>query len=72
MVEWNEVIGWITAGVVALGIAWAPVACTMSSNAKIEAAIQRGADPIKARCAFAGSTDTAACAVAAAKGDGHE
>lgn len=72
MVEWNVVVGWIAGAVVALGIAWAPVACTVNNNEKIDAAIQRGADPIKARCAYTSNPSMVACAVAAAKGDGHE
>ncbi len=70
--EWNTIAGWAIAGVVALGMVWAPVACTMSNNEKITSAIQSGTDPIVARCAYASAPDQAACAVAAARGSRHE
>lgn len=70
--EWNTIAGWATAGVVALGVVWAPVACTMNNNEKIATAIQGGADPIAARCAYSASPNAITCAVVAAKGGRHE
>lgn len=70
--DWSDAARWITAAVVILGVAWAPVACTMNNNEKINAAIERGVDPIKARCAYASDPGAVTCAVVAAKGASHE
>lgn len=68
----NSIAGWTAAGIVALGVAWAPVACTMSNNEKIASAIQDGADPIVARCTYSENPNPVLCAVAAVKGVHHE
>lgn len=65
--NYEALIGWGMAGLFCLGIAWAPVACTMSNNAKIEAAIQSGIEPMKARCAYSVDPDRVQCAVIAAQ-----
>lgn len=69
MSQVETVAGWIAATVMVVGVAWAPVSCNSNNNAKIEAAIERGVDPIKARCAFSSSNE-GACTVAATLGRG--
>ena len=68
MSQVETVAGWIAATAMVVGVAWAPVSCNSSNNAKIEAAIERGVDPIKARCAYSSGNYGTTCAIAAAVG----
>lgn len=61
MSDW---IGWIVFPAMVIGIAWAPVACTMNNNEKIQSAIERGINPIAASCAYSLSADRIVCALA--------
>lgn len=64
----EEIIKWAIAAATCVAIAWAPVACSMHENNKIEAAVDKGVNPILARCAYShGSTSAPACIVATAK-----
>lgn len=60
----EEIIKFGIIALVVLGVAWAPVACTMSNNNKIETAIDKGVDPAIARCAYAADTNATFCALA--------
>lgn len=67
--DWEElrnIVAWIVVALAAVFIAWAPVSCSMDGNAKIAQAIQAGANPIDAKCAYSSQGDTAACAIRAA------
>lgn len=67
-VDLNFVAGSICASVAAIAIAWAPVACTSSNNAKIAEAVNRGVNPIEAKCAYSSAgSENVACAIMAAK-----
>lgn len=70
MRDLETIAGFIAMTIMVVGVAWAPVACNNSNNAKIEAAIENGVDPIKARCAYASGPDATACAISAAKEGG--
>lgn len=65
--SYDEFIPWVIGAAVVLGVAWAPVACTVSNNTKIAAAVERGVDPLVARCAYAANPDRVQCGVIAAQ-----
>lgn len=70
--DWEElrnIIAWIVMGLAAIFIAWAPVKCSMDSNQKVAQAIEGGANPIDAACAYSNSSSSA-CIVRAAVGQG--
>lgn len=71
--DWEEIrniVAWIMCGLMAIFIAWAPVKCTMDGNEKVAQAIEGGANPIDAACAYANQGSTPACIVRAAVGQG--
>ncbi|MNN71078.1 hypothetical protein D3C81_1869790 [compost metagenome] len=68
-IDWEEarnIVGWIAGCAMAVLIAWAPVKCTMDSNAKVAEAIEQGANPIDAACAYSSNMGSSSCIVRAA------
>lgn len=71
--DWEEsrnIVGWISCAFAVVFIAWAPVKCTMDSNEKVAEAIEGGANPIDAACAYSNQGSSSACIVRAAVGEG--
>lgn len=65
MEEIRNIVAWVMCSMMAVLIAWAPVKCSSDSNEKIAQAIEGGANPIDAACAYATNPGTA-CVVRAA------
>lgn len=69
--DWEEarnMVAWVAACSMLAVVAWAPVSCTQQTNAKIEALIQKGVDPVAARCAIKGQEGyESTCAILASK-----
>lgn len=72
-IDWEElrnIVGWIVGAAAVVLIAWAPVKCSMDQNAKVAQAIEGGANPIDAACAFTSNGSSSPCIVRAAVGEG--
>lgn len=72
-VDWEEVrniVAWIIGAAAVVLVAWAPVKCSMDSNEKVSQAIEGGANPIDAACAYTSQSSSAPCIVRAAVGQG--
>lgn len=72
-IDWEElrnIFAWLAGCAMVVLVAWAPVKCTMDGNAKVAQAIEGGANPIDAACAFSNQGSSAPCIVRAAVGQG--
>lgn len=70
--ERNNLLAWVAGFTALVMVVALPVSCSVHSTNKLAEAIEKGADPIKARCAFNGSGSngtTLVCAMAAMKGE---
>lgn len=68
--EFRNIIAWIVGAAAIVLVAWAPVKCSMDSNSKVASAIEGGANPIDAACAYSNNNASPTCIVRAAVGEG--
>lgn len=64
----EDIAKWVIGAIVALGVVWAPVACTKINNDKIAEAIAQGVSPIEAECTYSVNRNIVNCALAITKG----
>jgi DMSO reductase anchor subunit len=72
VIDWEEmtkIIACLSVVAIVGSIAWGVTSYNLDANAKMEAAIKAGSNPIDAYCAFDGSSENKVCLLRAAQKD---
>lgn len=64
----NRIV-WCFCALMAALVVTSPVACTVHTNNRISEAIEKGADPLEARCAMEMGNPSAVCIATAVRGE---